>query len=151
MRPHDVALCEMLLKAVPNHVTPINDGLRTIQFQSLSADPTDPSGRIFGGTQDNGTWSYDTSRSEANRWFESVGGDGGQSGFDPTGGPIRYHNYFDATPEVNFHGDDPEDLAGDLRPAAAERRGALVLHAVRGRSADAGTRVHGHGPRLADR
>ncbi len=111
----------MLLKAVPNHVTPINDGLRTIQFQSLSADPTDPSARIFGGTQDNGTWSYDTSRSEANRWFESVGGDGGQSGFDPTGGPIRYHNYYDATPEVNFHGGRSEDLAGDLRPAAAER------------------------------
>ena len=62
MRPQDVQLCQMLLKAVPNHVTPINDGLRTIQFQSLSADPTDPSARIFGGTQDNGTWSYDTSR-----------------------------------------------------------------------------------------
>ena len=108
MRPLDVHFCQMMLKAVPNHVTPINDGLRTIQFQSLSADPTDPSARIFGGTQDNGTWSYDTSRSEANRWFESVGGDGGQSGFDPTGGPLRYHNYFDATPEVNFHTDDPK-------------------------------------------
>jgi hypothetical protein len=116
MRPQDVRLCEMLLKAVPDHVTAINDGLRTIQFQSVSADPTDPSARIFGGTQDNGTWSYDTSRSEANRWFESVGGDGGQSGFDLTGGPIRYHNYFDATPEVNFQGDDPKTWLATYDP-----------------------------------
>jgi hypothetical protein len=108
LEPDDLALCQMLLSAVPNSITPVNDGLRTIQFQSLSANPQDPSGQILGGTQDNGTWSYDTSRSEANRWFESVGGDGGQSGFDPAGGQVRYHNYFDATPEVNFHGDDPK-------------------------------------------
>lgn len=108
LNANDLALCQMLLNGVPNGITPLNDGLRTIQFQSVSLNPANPSGQIFGGTQDNGTWSFDSSRSAANRWFESVGGDGGQSGFDPaSGSQVRYHNYFDATPEVNFHGDDP--------------------------------------------
>jgi hypothetical protein len=107
LQPDDLALCQMLLNAVPNAVEPINDGLRTLQFQSLSANPASPSEQVFGGTQDNGTWSFDAARPQATRWFETVGGDGGQSGFDQSGGPIRYHNYYDATPEVNFHTDDP--------------------------------------------
>lgn len=108
LQPDDLALCQMLLGAVPNAIAPVNDGLRTLQFQSLSANPASPSSQIFGGTQDNGTWSFDSSRPQASRWFETVGGDGGQSGFDQSGGPVRYHNYYDATPEVNFHGDDPQ-------------------------------------------
>ena len=107
LEPDDLALCQMLLAAVPHSIEPINDGLRTIQFQSLSTNSANPTGQLFGGTQDNGTWSFDASRPETTRWFETVGGDGGQSGFDQSGGQVRYHNYFDATPEVNFHGDDP--------------------------------------------
>ncbi len=119
LEPDDLALCQMLLSAVPNSISALNDGLRTIQFQSLSVNPQNPSGQIFGGTQDNGTWSYDTSRPTASRWFESVGGDGGQSGFDQTGGEIRYHNYYDATPEVNFHGDDPDTWLATYDPLQA--------------------------------
>ena len=37
-----------------------------------------------------------------------MGGDGGQSGFDAANPTVRFHNYFDATPEVNFHGNDPK-------------------------------------------
>ena len=59
-------------------ITPINDGLNTIQFQSLSFNPANQTGSLLGGTQDNGTWSFTGSPT----WFESVGGDGGQSGFD---------------------------------------------------------------------
>jgi hypothetical protein len=108
LEPDDLAQCQMLLSGVPNSITPINDGLRTIQFQSLSVHPTDPQHQLLAGTQDNGTWSYYDQRPEQDRWFESIGGDGGQSGFDQTGGDIRYHNYFDATPEVNYHGDNPQ-------------------------------------------
>ncbi len=102
----DLALCQMLLSAVPDSIVPVNDGLRTLQFQSLSVNPSNPSSQIFGGTQDNGTWSFDSSRSQADRWFETVGGDGGQSGFGR--GQVRFHNYYDATPEVNFQADDPK-------------------------------------------
>lgn len=107
LNAEDEALCEMLLSAVPAGIQPLNDGLRTLQFQSLSFNPESPSQQVFGGTQDNGTWSFDASRSQSERWFETVGGDGGQSGFEPKDGPARFHNYYDATPEVNFQGDDP--------------------------------------------
>jgi hypothetical protein len=99
----DLADCEELLNGVPDSITPINDGLNTIQFQSLSINPSDPLNSVYGGTQDNGTWSYTGSPS----WLEVVGGDGGQSGFNKGNTNIRYHNYFDATPEVNYHGDNP--------------------------------------------
>ena len=52
-------------------------------------------------------------------WFESVGGDGGQSGFDVGNPTIRYHNYFDATPEVNFHGNDPTEWLDIYDPLQA--------------------------------
>jgi hypothetical protein len=100
----DLADCRRLLSAIPNDVTPINDGLDDLQFQSLSFNPKDPENDLQGGTQDNGTWSFTGSPA----WFESVGGDGGQSGFDAGNPTIRYHNYYDATPEVNFHGNDPD-------------------------------------------
>jgi hypothetical protein len=116
LEPDDLAQCQMLLADVPQSVTPKNDGLRTLQFQSVSTNPAAPGAQIFGGTQDNGTWSYDASRTPTNRWFESVGGDGGQSGFDQSGGDVRYHNYFDATPEVNFHGDDPTQWLATYDP-----------------------------------
>lgn len=101
----DLADCKRLLNGVPTSVTPLNDGLRDLQFQSVSVDPKNPTSDLLGGTQDNGTWSLTPPSTTA---LETVGGDGGQSGFDfgdPTN--IRYHNYFDATPEVNFHGTDP--------------------------------------------
>ncbi len=107
LQPDDLALCQELLHGVPASVKPLNDGLNTIQFQSLSFDPKNPTGTLQGGTQDNGTWSLDASRPPAKQWLESVGGDGGQSGFDAGHTSIRYHNYYDATPEVNFHGQDP--------------------------------------------
>jgi hypothetical protein len=103
LQPADLADCQELLSGVPTSVTPINDGLNTIQFQSLSINPSDPMNSVYGGTQDNGTWSFTGSPA----WLEVVGGDGGQSGFNPGNPNIRYHNYFNATPEVNYHGDNP--------------------------------------------
>ena len=103
----DLALCQQLLSAVPNAVTTVNDGLNDIQFQSLSVNPKQPRRQIQGGTQDNGTWTFDSTKPAASQWVESVGGDGGQSGFDAASPKIRYHNYYDATPEVNFHGANP--------------------------------------------
>ncbi|GAA1941443.1 WD40/YVTN/BNR-like repeat-containing protein [Nocardioides marmoribigeumensis] len=101
--PEDLADCKRLLKAIPGAIEPLNDGLNTIQFQSLSYNPSNPTGSLLGGTQDNGTWSFTGSPT----WFETIGGDGGQSGFDIARTQTRYHNYYDATPEVNFKGDDP--------------------------------------------
>jgi hypothetical protein len=103
--PADLLDCQRLLSGIPQTITPINDGLNTIQFQSLSFNPKKPTDELLGGTQDNGTFAYTGSPT----WLESIGGDGGQSGFDPVNPTIRYHNYFDATPEVNFNGNDPTE------------------------------------------
>ena len=65
--------------------------------------------------------------------------------------PIRYHNYFDATPEVNFHGDDPKTWLAIYDPLqlSAEARSFYTPFEVD--PTTPGRAVHGHGPRLADR
>jgi hypothetical protein len=100
----DLTDCQQWLSAVPNSITPLNAGLRTLQFQSLSYNPQNQTGDLLGGTQDNGTWSLTPPSTSA---LETVGGDGGQSGFNSSNPTIRFHNYYDATPEVNFHGTNP--------------------------------------------
>lgn len=103
LNANDLADCQELLNGVPQAVTAVNDGLADLQFQSVSFNPKNPAGDVLGGTQDNGTWGLDTTTVGT----EVVGGDGGQSGFNPATPNTRFHNYFDATPEVNFHGNDP--------------------------------------------
>ena len=51
-------LCRQVLRAVPVRSDSLNDGLRTLQYQSVSLNPADPGGDLLGGTQDNGTWAF---------------------------------------------------------------------------------------------
>ena len=99
----DLTDCLGWLKAVPSELTTLNDGLATIQFQSLSANPADPTDDLMGGTQDNGTWLF----SGGPAWLETIDGDGGQSGYNVEDPDIRVHTYFDATPDVSFTGGQP--------------------------------------------
>ncbi len=97
----NLADCEQYLSAVPTSNNEINTGLATLQFQSVTASPN---ARILqGGTQDNGTWENDTSEG----WTETVGGDGGQSGFNVDTVNIRYHSYYSPSHDVNFNGGSP--------------------------------------------
>jgi hypothetical protein len=100
--PAELALCRKVLQAVPTGIDALNAGLSTLQFQSLTANPSSPAGDVIGGTQDNGTWAF-TGHPE---WFESIGGDGGQSAIDPSAG-TRVHTYFGPSTDVNFNGNDP--------------------------------------------
>ncbi len=95
------AQCRQWLSGAPTSITPLNKGLDTLQFQSLS---TNQAGDLLGGTQDNGTWSL----RGTHPWFETIYGDGGQSGID-VDGTTRFHTYYAASPDVNFGGDRPED------------------------------------------
>ena len=84
---------------------------RDLQFQSLSFNPKGPDHELLGGTQDNGTWSLQRL---------SRPGSSGRRRRRPVRlrrrrPAVRYHNYFNATPEVNFNGDDPTNLAEHLR------------------------------------
>lgn len=96
--------CQRLLAAVPQRLVSLNAGLNTLQFQHLSINPNNPLGELQGGTQDNGTFQYEGSRAV---WYESVGGDGGLSGFDASNPVTRFHTYYGVYADINFAGGDP--------------------------------------------
>jgi hypothetical protein len=91
--------CQAWLKAVPNRLISLNAGLRDLQFQNLSFNSQDPLNDIIGGTQDNGTWAYD---GRTGTWFETMGGDGGNSAINAVQPNVRMHTYYDAQIDVNF-------------------------------------------------
>jgi hypothetical protein len=103
--------CTSWLSKVPTTISSLNQGLGTLQYQSLSVNVQDPLNDIMGGTQDNGTHAF-TSKSNGNgegnaNWFVTIFGDGGQSGIDVVNPNDRFHTFFDAQIDVNFHGTDP--------------------------------------------
>jgi hypothetical protein len=102
--PVDLAECRQWLSKIPHRIVNLNAGLATIQFVSLSVDPRNANGDLLGGTQDNGTFAFSGS---PRSWFESVNGDGGDSGFDVTDPNVRLHTFFLGLADVNHHGADP--------------------------------------------
>ncbi|MDQ3817915.1 MAG: DUF4214 domain-containing protein, partial [Acidobacteriota bacterium] len=68
--------------------TSLNNGLGITQFYGGAGNPT--SGRIIGGTQDNGTLRYTGSTSP---WNTPFGGDGGYCAADPTDTNYFYGEY----------------------------------------------------------
>lgn len=96
--------CQRLLSVVPTALTSLNSGLDTLQFQSLSFNPKHPTQELLGGTQDNGTFRYTGS---SILWTQTIGGDGGQSGFNAAKPDIRFHTFFIQQVDVNFQGGNP--------------------------------------------
>ena len=105
LTPTELVDCQTSLAAIPTRIFSLNDGLATLQFQSVSKNPQNPANDILGGTQDNGTWAFNGKGKGS--WFESVGGDGGQSGTNPNNAAIRMHTYTGPQGDVNFNGTDP--------------------------------------------
>ncbi len=101
----NMARCKQMLSAIPSKLDSVNDGLSTLQFQSLSVSPHD-SGELQGGTQDNGTWENYGSRET---WTNTMIGDGGQSGFDVSIPEFRFHTFTGPAPDVNFDNGDIAD------------------------------------------
>jgi hypothetical protein len=99
----DLVDCKAWLSAIPTQLFSLNEGLNTLQFNSFSINKHDPLNDIMGGTQDNGTWAFGGGKKS---WFESVGGDGGQSGIDAFNPNARMHTYAGPQGDVNFHGTD---------------------------------------------
>lgn len=108
--------CKKLLWNAPTTLYSLNDGLTTLQFQSLSVNPKNPTGEIMGGTQDNGTWLYTGS---SNDWNQTIYGDGGQSGFDVGNPAIRFNQFYAGASDVNFHSGDPSKWVVFTGPPAA--------------------------------
>ena len=100
----DLTECQLVLSHIPDDLVNMNAGLRTLQFQDLQPNPSNPLREAIGGTQDNGTLGF----SGSGTWLNFVSGDGGQSGIDAKQGNIRYHTYFAQQGDVNFRGNDPQ-------------------------------------------
>jgi hypothetical protein len=98
LSPTRLARCQQLLSRVPSRLEAMNRGLSTLQFYSVSVDPTNVN-RVMGGTQDNGT--FQTSASPT-YWPQTFWGDGGQSGFDVALNGFRFHTFYYPSPDVNF-------------------------------------------------
>ena len=97
--------CRQMLSRIPSELQSLNKGLSTLQFQSLSVSPKNVN-VLQGGTQDNGTW--ETGGNPV-KWENTMIGDGGQSGFDVAIPEFRFHNFTNASPEVNFDSGDIAD------------------------------------------
>lgn len=95
--------CKQLLSAVPGTLTSLNNGLQTLQFQSLSVNPAN-SKNVQGGTQDNGT--FETTGSSVT-WPQTMYGDGGLSGFDKANPSFRFHTYYYQQADVSFASGNP--------------------------------------------
>lgn len=97
--PASMLTCHRLLSAVPGKLFNVNRNLSTLQFQSLSVNPLNPTGEVLGGTQDNGTWHYVGS---SNTWYQTIYGDGGQSGFDATTQNVMFNEFTSNATDSNF-------------------------------------------------
>ena len=132
-----LARCRQMLSRIPERLQGINDGLNTLQFQSLSISPHDSSIRQ-GGTQDNGTWQTNGSR---RTWVNTMIGDGGQSGFDVAIPEFRFHNFTGASPDVNFNNGNIADWiwTGDPLQHGGEFYSPVISDPVVSKTMFAGT------------
>jgi hypothetical protein len=103
----DQITCQQALSHVPHDLADdMNKGLSTLQFQSVAISQQRPLHQVIGGTQDNGTFDWDGS--EAQIWWQTMYGDGGQSGIDATDDSIMFNEFTGKTNDTNFKGGQPK-------------------------------------------
>jgi hypothetical protein len=100
----DTAACQSLLSRVPNSIVHLNEGLSTLQFNTISVSSQRPQNNLQSGTQDNGTFQYTGS---SHVWWQEMYGDGGQSGFNVADDSLRFNTFFGQASDVNFRNGDP--------------------------------------------
>jgi hypothetical protein len=80
-----LTFCQLVLSRVPERLTAINEGLRTIHFYKIDVSPHDRS-TIIGGTQDNGSWERGDTRGSGTNGPEAPLGSFGTPDDCRTGG-----------------------------------------------------------------
>src|SRR5206468_2834380 len=118
----DTALCKSLLNSVPNQLVNMNNGLSTLQSQSLSFSAQRPQNLLQGGTQDNGTFQYNGSRVV---WPQIIYGDGGQSGFNVSDDSVRFNTFTGQANDANFRNGDPTKWVIISAPILSSPEGAF--------------------------
>ena len=123
----DTAFCKSLLNRVANQLVNMNNGLSTLQFQSLSASAQRPQNLLQGGTQDNGTFQYNGSRIV---WPQEIYGDGGQSGFNVANDKLRFNTFTGQANDANFRDGDPTKWVIISAPILSSPEGAFFYPPV---------------------
>jgi hypothetical protein len=122
----NLTLCQQLLSRIPTQLYSLNDGLSTLQFQSLSVNPFDAD-NLMGGTQDNGTLGTDGSTTA---WGQVIYGDGGQSGFNAATPALRFNSFTGQFSDMNFQNGDPAKWVIGTGPIAASAEGSYFYAPV---------------------
>ena len=79
--PSRILFCQQMLSRVPQTLTAINRGLRTIASYTMDYSRNNP-GRLSFGAQDNGSWE---TIGDKDNWLQINIGDGASNRFDATG------------------------------------------------------------------
>ena len=123
----NLATCVQMLSAVPTQLfTTYNDGLSTLQFQSVSINPSNAN-NLMGGTQDNGT--FEKPSNSTTNWPQVIYGDGGQSGFNVGNTALRFNSFTSNFHDVNFQNGDPTKWVIASGPIAATEPGGAQFYA----------------------
>lgn len=137
----NLALCQQLLSAVPSQLfTTYNDGLSTLQFQSVSINPANAN-NLMGGTQDNGT--FEKPSNSTTNWPQVIYGDGGQSGFNKGNSAFRFNSFTGNFHDVNFRNGDPTKWVIASGPIVASGEGAQFYAPIIADPVAAGTIFQG--------
>jgi hypothetical protein len=118
----DTAYCKSLLGNVANQLVNMNNGLSTLQFQSLSASAQRPKNLLMGGTQDNGTFQ---SNGSPIVWPQIIYGDGGQSGFNVSNDALRFNTFTGQANDANFRDGAPTKWVIISAPIISSPEGSL--------------------------
>jgi len=136
-----LATCVQLLSAVPTQLyTTYNDGLSTLQFQSVSINPSNAN-NLMGGTQDNGT--FEKPSNSTTNWPQVIYGDGGQSGFNLGNSAFRFNSFTSNFHDVNFQNGSPTKWVIASGPIAASGEGAQFYAPIIADPVSAGTIFQG--------
>jgi hypothetical protein len=138
---NDLATCQQLLSLVPAQLfTTYNDGLSTLQFQSVSINPSNAN-NLMGGTQDNGT--FEKPSNSTTTWPQKIYGDGGQSGFNVGNSAFRLNSFTGNFHDVNFRNGDPVKWVIASGPIVASGEGAQFYAPIIPDPVSAGTIFQG--------
>jgi hypothetical protein len=138
---NDLATCAQLLSAVPTQLfTTYNDGLSTLQFQSVSINPSNAN-NLMGGTQDNGT--FEKPSNSTTNWPQVIYGDGGQSGFNVGNTAFRFNSFTSNFHDANFRNGDPTKWVIASGPIVASGESAQFYAPIIADPVSAGTIFQG--------
>ena len=102
LSPANLALCQSLLSRVPESIVHLNEGLSTLQFNTIAVS-NQRNNLAQAGTQDNGTFEY---KGSSVVWFQNMYGDGGQAGINSADDSLRFNTFTGQANDVNFRNGD---------------------------------------------